>query len=863
MATTATVPEVRALKRRRIIERPRLFELLDESKARVRTLVAPAGYGKSTLGEQWVARDGRRGAWFTARSSATDVAALALGLARTCEALVDGCDARLRDHLRALPAPAENFETLAEILGEDLDGWPSNCWLVIDDYHEISMEPKAERFVSAFVSASKVQFLIASRQRPAWVSAKTILYGDVLELNQTALAMDSREAADVLVGRSAPTASGLVSLANGWPAVIGLASVSLAEIESDAEQVPESLYRFFAEEVFSALGADVQQGLTTLSVAPVLDRELAGGLLGGKSADSVCAAALDVGILVERGPQLELHPLARAFLEERSEHLGLLPRTGAAASCLEIYRNRRDWDAAFDVIARSGPALNIEPLMRAALDELLDTARLPTLQKWFEFAYKAGLESGVLSIARAEVALRYGRHVEAMAHAEAAAGKDPELAFRAFSVAGRAAHLASREEDALELYRRAEAAASTDGERRDAMWGQLMCAVELELPDAGESLCALNVGVHLGEVREVVRSAACGLSYQTKHGVLDLTDADAAAGLLEGVSDPLLVSSFQSTYSAVLGLVARYEDALEASAAFLATIERYRLDFARPYALCALALASAGLRHWDQADACVSEAIQIARKSRDAHAHQLCVSQHMRILAQQGRHQEALALETPSVRSPLPAAKAEVLCSRALVLAAVGRVGEAHALADDVRGLSHAVEPAVLLAGVDAICALKAHDADAIERVVELEQTAFRTGAFDLLVTAYRSTPELLTVLLHASPHRDRLVGVIRSVGDEDLARAVGHAIFAGGDPRHNLSRREREVYELLIEGLSNREIGKLLYIEESTVKVHAQHIYDKLGPRSRTALAVQAMLERADQATFATDVASSDDESS
>ena len=79
--------------------------------------------------------------------------------------------------------------------------------------------------------------------------------------------MDTQEAADVLVGRSSPPASGLVTLATGWPAVIGLAGVSSAEIESETEQVPESLYRF-AEEVFSALGEDVQQGMTTLSVAP-------------------------------------------------------------------------------------------------------------------------------------------------------------------------------------------------------------------------------------------------------------------------------------------------------------------------------------------------------------------------------------------------------------------------------------------------------------------------------------------------------------------------------------------------------------------------------------------------------------------
>ena len=122
---TATLPGGR-IRKRRIVERPRLFSLLDQSKARVRTLVAPAGYGKTTLAEQWVARDGRSGAWFTARSSATDVAALALGIARCATNVVDGCDERLREHLRALPAPADNVETLAEILGEDLAAWPAD-----------------------------------------------------------------------------------------------------------------------------------------------------------------------------------------------------------------------------------------------------------------------------------------------------------------------------------------------------------------------------------------------------------------------------------------------------------------------------------------------------------------------------------------------------------------------------------------------------------------------------------------------------------------------------------------------------------------------------------------------------------------
>ena len=180
-------------------------------------LVAPAGYGKTTLAEQWVARDSRRAAWYTARSSSTDVAALALGIAKRATAIVEECDVRLRAHMRALPAAAENVQTLAEILGEDLAAWPPSAWLVIDDYHEVAQEPQAEAFVHALVSASPVQFLIASRVRPSWVTTKDRLYGEALEVSQTALAMDNREAADVLVERSEDSALGLVTLANGWP----------------------------------------------------------------------------------------------------------------------------------------------------------------------------------------------------------------------------------------------------------------------------------------------------------------------------------------------------------------------------------------------------------------------------------------------------------------------------------------------------------------------------------------------------------------------------------------------------------------------------------------------------------------------
>jgi len=843
------------IRKRRIVERPRLFALLDESKARVRMLVAPAGYGKTTLAEQWVARDGRRAAWFTARSSATDVAALALGVARSATSIVDECDVRLRAHMRALPAPAENVETLAEILGEDLGEWPSDTWLVIDDYHEVAQEPRAEDFVKALVASSPVRFLIASRVRPAWISTKELMYGDAFEVNQTALAMDNREAAEILVGRSARSASGLVLLANGWPAVIGLASVSSAELEDDVEQVPESLYRFFADEVFGALGAEVRQGLTTLAVAPLLDHELATGLLGSEAAEFVCSAALDVGLLVEREQHLDLHPLARAFLEERSAQLELVPAEGAARICLDTYRSRREWDAAFELIARTGAIAELEGLMRLALDELLDTARLSTLQKWCDLAAEAGVDAPLFAVARAETMLRNGRHVEAVAHAEAAAAGEPALEFRALSVAGRAAHLASREEDALSLYRRAEAAASTDAEVRDAKWGQLSCVIDLELPTSGAALAELSEGVGFGNAREMVRAAAHQIYLQLRQGELDLDQADVAGQVLSAVGDPNVESSFLSGYSIALALAARYDDALEAARALKRIAERYRFDFALAYAHCGVAMAQAGRRRWRDAEYAASVALSRARASRDVHADLMSCSVLLRLMAQQGRYASALELSIGRMQGALKASIGEVMCSRALVLACAGRTADALELVDEVRGTTTAVEPVVLTPAVEAVCALRDGSADVIERTVSLEQVAFKTGAVDLLVTTYRACPELLSVLLRSAEGR-RFRELVERVGDSDLASAVGQPI-AFDDKRLLLSPREKEVYELLRSGLTNRQIGKLLFIEESTVKAHTHRIYDKLGVRSRSALAVQAALERSGHATSATDASS------
>jgi ATP/maltotriose-dependent transcriptional regulator MalT len=55
------------------------------------------------------------------------------------------------------------------------------------------------------------------------------------------------------------------------------------------------------------------------------------------------------------------------------------------------------------------------------------------------------------------------------------------------------------------------------------------------------------------------------------------------------------------------------------------------------------------------------------------------------------------------------------------------------------------------------------------------------------------------------------------------------------------LSPREKEVLGLMARGLSNPEIGQLLFISPVTVKVHVRHIFEKLGVKSRAAAVLRA----------------------
>jgi NarL family two-component system response regulator LiaR len=75
-----------------------------------------------------------------------------------------------------------------------------------------------------------------------------------------------------------------------------------------------------------------------------------------------------------------------------------------------------------------------------------------------------------------------------------------------------------------------------------------------------------------------------------------------------------------------------------------------------------------------------------------------------------------------------------------------------------------------------------------------------------------------------------------------EVTQALYHAAVQTPIPGVDLTKREREVLVLLVEGLNNTQIAARLYVSAATVKTHVGHILSKLGVSSRTEAAAVAV---------------------
>ena len=301
-----------------LLPRPRLRAILDDvHRRRLTSVVAGAGFGKSTLLAAW-ATD-RNCAWYTVSSEDVSLATFALGIADALRLRVPALPVDAANAVKAGAGPGSGEDDagrgrgfaalICEILQSELR---RDLVLVLDDVHEIAASAGAIQAIEALCrqAPERLHLVVASRDELPFPVERLRGQGQVLEITGSQLAFDVDETATLLMqltGAADPAvAAELHRLTGGWPAAVRLAVESLRGV--DPGDMPAALERmrrtggpllaYLAAEVFAS--EDPRVAELVARVAP-LDRFTAElcDALGIEGADETLRSLARRGLFVE------------------------------------------------------------------------------------------------------------------------------------------------------------------------------------------------------------------------------------------------------------------------------------------------------------------------------------------------------------------------------------------------------------------------------------------------------------------------------------------------------------------------------------------------------------------------------------
>ncbi len=195
------------------------------------SVVAPPGYGKTTLLSQWAECDGRAFAWVPAEEPDNDPKVLLSHVAHALDA-VTPIDRRVFD---ALASPGSSVPgSVVPRLGSAFSSMTSPVVLALDDVHVLrNQECRSALSVLADHVPEGSRLVLAGQAEPPLRIARLRAEGSVLEIGPGDLSLTRAEASSLL--RNAGVVLGEVEVAElhrrteGWPVGLYLAALSIRE----------------------------------------------------------------------------------------------------------------------------------------------------------------------------------------------------------------------------------------------------------------------------------------------------------------------------------------------------------------------------------------------------------------------------------------------------------------------------------------------------------------------------------------------------------------------------------------------------------------------------------------------------------
>ncbi|NJC65616.1 hypothetical protein HC028_14070 [Planosporangium flavigriseum] len=321
-----------------LVERPRLFELLDQAVTRPLTIVsAPAGWGKTTLLGAWV-RAGRAPgpvAWFTAEAASVaefwDQFAAALAAVEPFAHRADDRAGTIGEIVAALEVPGPIIV------------------VVVDDAHEVAdAQVWTELETVLGRTAARLRFVLGCRADPAVALYRWRMNGAVTEIRSAQLAFSLAETGQLLgahgVRLAEPALVSLHAMTEGWAAGLRLAALAIADHPDPDSLVPEfavhdrALGEYLVGEVLGKLPDDIREVLLATSILEQVRPELVQALTGRADGERILASLEQANLLAVHGTGsrgwYRCHPLFGLMLynelrHRRPEQLPVLHRRAA------------------------------------------------------------------------------------------------------------------------------------------------------------------------------------------------------------------------------------------------------------------------------------------------------------------------------------------------------------------------------------------------------------------------------------------------------------------------------------------------------------------------------------------------------
>ncbi|HEY0939757.1 MAG TPA: LuxR C-terminal-related transcriptional regulator [Steroidobacter sp.] len=319
------------------IERPRLMLPAEILGGRIKAVVvaAPAGYGKSTLMAQWFeSLQGERApgvssAWLNLDENDNDPLRLLRYLIAALRVAIPDLG---RDATLDFQAPSTT-EALLDAIGARLAGVDSKIVLFMDDAH-VLRDRQALGIIEWLVryAADNLRFVIGGRHAPRVGISQLRLRGELAEVDQSALAFTSAEAAAFWAQRRlAPldgcTQSALLEKTEGWAAAIELLALALSDAPDTAQLIADfsgtnrEVVEYLGEVVFGRLATQQHEHIYRLAqfdrfcadlAAQVCGPDVAAGLL-----DELQRRRLFLIPLDRQGQWFRFHHLVRDYLRRQ------------------------------------------------------------------------------------------------------------------------------------------------------------------------------------------------------------------------------------------------------------------------------------------------------------------------------------------------------------------------------------------------------------------------------------------------------------------------------------------------------------------------------------------------------------------